>query len=79
MVITPHGLTRSGAVGSMGNDAALRCVQRPLLLFALFKQLFAQVTHPPIDPLRVELVIVVVSFVGPRSLALEDRRRTTLV
>ena len=52
-------------VGSMGNDAALAVLSdRPQLLFAYFKQLFAQVTNPPIDPLREELVMSLMNFVG---------------
>jgi len=45
-------------IGSMGNDAALAVLsERPQLLFNYFKQLFAQVTNPPIDPIREEIVM----------------------
>ncbi len=52
-------------VGSMGNDAALAVLsERPQLLFAYFKQLFAQVTNPPIDPIREELVMSLTTYIG---------------
>jgi hypothetical protein len=53
------------AIGSMGNDAALAVLSnKPQFFFAYFKQLFAQVTNPPIDPLREELVMSLENFVG---------------
>src|SRR6185295_8983979 len=55
------------AIGSMGNDAALPFLSnRPKALYNYFKQLFAQVTNPPIDPIREELVMSLVTFIGPR-------------
>ena len=52
-------------LGSMGNDAALAVLSpRPKLLYGYFKQLFAQVTNPPIDPYREELVMSLMSYVG---------------
>ena len=55
------------AIGSMGNDAALPVLSnRPKVLYNYFKQLFAQVTNPPIDPIREELVMSLVTFIGPR-------------
>jgi glutamate synthase (NADPH/NADH) large chain len=54
-------------VGSMGNDAALAVLsRRNKTLYHYFKQLFAQVTNPAIDPIREELVTSLVSFIGPR-------------
>ena len=53
--------------GSMGNDAALPVLSvKPKLLYNYFKQLFAQVTNPPIDPIREELVMSLVTFIGPK-------------
>ena len=53
--------------GSMGNDAALPILSnRPKLLYNYFKQLFAQVTNPPIDPIREEIVMSLVTFIGPK-------------
>jgi glutamate synthase domain-containing protein 2/glutamate synthase domain-containing protein 1/glutamate synthase domain-containing protein 3 len=55
------------AVGSMGNDAALAVLSnRAKPLYNYFKQLFAQVTNPPIDSIRENMVMSLVSFVGPR-------------
>jgi glutamate synthase (NADPH/NADH) large chain len=53
--------------GSMGNDSALPVLSnRPKAFYNYFKQLFAQVTNPPIDPIREELVTSVISFIGPK-------------
>jgi len=73
MVVSPMASRGQEAVGSMGNDAALAVLsQRPQLLFAYFKQLFAQVTNPPIDPLREELVMSLMSFVGHQRNLLDE-------
>jgi glutamate synthase (NADPH/NADH) large chain len=54
-------------LGSMGIDSPLAVLSnRPRLLFDYFKQSFAQVTNPPIDPIREELVMSLVSLIGPR-------------
>lgn len=53
--------------GSMGNDSALPVLSnRPKLIYNYFKQLFAQVTNPPIDPIREEIVMSLVTFIGPK-------------
>ena len=55
------------AIGSMGNDSPLAVLSdRSKSLYNYFKQLFAQVTNPPIDPIRENLVMSLVSFVGPK-------------
>ncbi len=55
------------AVGSMGTDTPVSALSnKPKLLHTYFKQNFAQVTNPPIDPIREELVMSLVSFIGPR-------------
>lgn len=60
-------------VGSMGNDAPLAVLsERPQLLYAYFKQLFAQVTNPPIDPIREELVMSLMTFMGNASNILKE-------
>jgi len=65
VLIGPMASTGQEPVGSMGDDAALAVLsERPRLLFDYFKQLFAQVTNPPIDPLREELVMSLSAFVG---------------
>src|SRR5690348_10722621 len=54
-------------VGSMGTDTPLAALSnRPKLLYNYFKQNFAQVTNPPIDPIREELVMSLISMIGPR-------------
>ena len=53
--------------GSMGNDSALPILSsKPKVIYNYFKQLFAQVTNPPIDPIREELVMALVTFIGPK-------------
>ena len=55
------------ASGSMGNDAALPVLSnKAKSLYNYFKQLFAQVTNPPIDPIREEIVMSLVTFIGPK-------------
>src|SRR5690242_1462193 len=76
ILLTPMLETGEEALGSMGDDAALPVLSnRPKVFYNYFKQLFAQVTNPPIDPIREELVMSLVSFVGPRPnlLALDPR------
>ena len=67
LLMEPMALTAEEAVGSMGNDAALPVLSdRAKPLYNYFKQLFAQVTNPPIDPIREQLVMSLVSFIGPK-------------
>ena len=67
ILMTPMASTGEEAVGSMGNDTPISALSdRPKLLFTYFKQNFAQVTNPPIDPIREELVMSLVSIIGPR-------------
>src|SRR5712691_4467422 len=67
MLMTPMATTGEEAVGSMGNDTPISALSdRPKPLFTYFKQNFAQVTNPPIDPIREELVMSLVSIIGPR-------------
>ena len=61
-------------IGSMGIDIPLACLsERPQLLFSYFKQLFAQVTNPAIDPIREELVMSTVTYVGPQGNLLDEQ------
>ncbi|HEY3460805.1 MAG TPA: glutamate synthase central domain-containing protein, partial [Casimicrobiaceae bacterium] len=76
IVLAPMAANGEEPVGSMGNDAALPVLSdRPKVFYNYFKQLFAQVTNPPIDPIREELVMSLVSFIGPlpNLLALDPR------
>ena len=64
-VIAPMAADGKEPLSSMGNDEALAILsKRPSLLFDYFKQLFAQVTNPPIDPYRENLVMSLMSFIG---------------
>ena len=66
-VMLPMVQNGEEASGSMGNDAALPVLSiKPKLIYNYFKQLFAQVTNPPIDPIREELVMSLVTFIGPK-------------
>ncbi len=63
----PMAVTGQEAVGSMGTDTPVSPLSdKEKLLYTYFKQNFAQVTNPPIDPIREELVMSLVSFIGPR-------------
>ncbi len=67
LLMQPMAQTGQEAVGSMGTDTPISALSdRPKLLDTYFKQNFAQVTNPPIDPIREELVMSLVSFIGPR-------------
>ena len=66
-LMVPMATTGEEAVGSMGNDTPISALSnKPKSLFTYFKQNFAQVTNPPIDPIREELVMSLVSIIGPR-------------
>ncbi len=66
-LMAPMAQTGQEAVGSMGNDTPISALSsKPKLLHTYFKQNFAQVTNPPIDSIREELVMSLVSFIGPR-------------
>ena len=72
-LLIPMAQTGQEPTGSMGNDSALPVLSdRPILLFNYFKQLFAQVTNPPIDPIREELVMSLFVQIGPMGNLLEE-------
>src|SRR5580700_1067927 len=65
MILEPMAANGEEPVGSMGTDTPLACLSdRPQPLFHYFKQLFAQVTNPAIDPIREELVMSLTSYIG---------------
>ncbi len=73
MLMTPMAVTGEEAVGSMGTDTPLAVLsERPQSLFKYFKQLFAQVTNPPIDPIREQLVMSLVTNIGPKANLLSE-------
>jgi len=66
-IIQPMAKNGEEAIGSMGNDTPLAVLSsRPKSFYNYFRQLFAQVTNPPIDPIREQLVMSLVSFIGPK-------------
>ncbi len=66
-ILSPMGENGEEPTGSMGNDSPLAVLSnKNKTLYHYFKQLFAQVTNPPIDPIREELVTSLVSFIGPK-------------
>jgi glutamate synthase (NADH) large subunit (EC 1.4.1.14) len=72
VVLTPMATRGEEATGAMGNDAPLAVLSnRSKPLYSYFKQLFAQVTNPPIDPIREAMVMSLVSFIGSRPNVLD--------
>jgi glutamate synthase (NADPH/NADH) large chain len=66
-LMAPMAAAGEEAIGSMGNDSPLAVMSnKNKTLYHYFKQLFAQVTNPPIDPIREAMVMSLVSFIGPR-------------
>jgi glutamate synthase domain-containing protein 2/glutamate synthase domain-containing protein 1/glutamate synthase domain-containing protein 3 len=76
IILKQMAVTGSEPTGSMGNDAALAVLsEKPQLLYNYFKQLFAQVTNPPIDPIREKLVMSLMTFIGNQSNVLDESPR----
>jgi glutamate synthase (NADPH/NADH) large chain len=72
VILAPMGKTGAEPIGSMGTDTPIAVLSdRPRLLFDYFQQLFAQVTNPPLDAIREEVVTSVGRTVGPESNLLE--------
>jgi len=73
VLLAPMAATGAEPIGSMGTDVPLACLSdRPQSLFNYFKQLFAQVTNPPIDPIREELVMSLISYIGTERNILDE-------
>src|SRR5688572_17679545 len=73
MIMAPMAATGQEAVGSMGTDTPLACLsERPQLLYSYFKQLFAQVTNPPLDAIREELVTSLYTYLGREGNLLDE-------
>ena len=73
VLMQPMAATGEEAIGSMGTDTPLACLSdKPQPLFHYFKQLFAQVTNPAIDPIREELVMSLTSYIGTERNILEE-------
>src|SRR5262249_42062128 len=74
IVLAPMARSGQEPVGSMGTDTSLAVLsERPRLLYDYFKQLFAQVTNPPLDAIREELVTTMESTIGPEGNPLAAR------
>ena len=74
LLLAPMATNGEEAIGSMGTDTALAVLSdRPRLLYDYFKQVFAQVTNPPLDAIREELVTTMGSTVGPEGNLLDPR------
>ncbi len=73
LVLAPMAINGEEPIGSMGTDTPLAVLSvEPRLLFDYFAQQFAQVTNPPIDPIREQLVMSLGMNIGPRSNPLDD-------
>jgi glutamate synthase (NADPH) large chain len=73
MILGPMASKGEEPVGSMGTDTPLACLSdKPQSLFNYFKQLFAQVTNPPIDPIREEMVMSLISYIGSERNILDE-------
>ncbi len=76
LLMAPMAINGQEAVGSMGTDTPLAVLSdKPQLLFNYFKQLFAQVTNPPIDPIREELVMSLKATLGSEQNLFEETAR----
>lgn len=72
LLLAPMASDEKEALGSMGNDAPLACLAEvPRLPYEYFRELFAQVTNPPIDPIRESIVMSLDCYVGPQGNLLE--------
>src|SRR5206468_7494000 len=73
LLMTPMAVNGAEAIGSMGTDTPLACLSdRPQPLFNYFKQLFAQVTNPPLDANFEELVTSLITYLGREGNLLEE-------
>src|SRR5580700_8820966 len=73
LLLAPMATNGEEPVGSMGTDTPLACLSdKPQTLFHYFKQLFAQVTNPAIDPIREQLVMSLTSYIGTERNILEE-------
>ena len=76
LILAPMAEKGEEPIGSMGGDTPLACLSdRPQPLFHYFKQLFAQVTNPPIDPIREEMVMSLISYIGTERNILDETPR----
>ncbi|MCC6931665.1 MAG: glutamate synthase large subunit [Deltaproteobacteria bacterium] len=75
LILGPMASNAEESVGSMGNDTPLACLSdKPQLIYNYFKQLFAQVTNPPLDAIREELVTSLYTYLGRQGNLLDEKR-----
>ena len=75
-MLMPMVIEARDPLGSMGNDSALACLSdKPRMIYDYFKQLFAQVTNPPIDSIREEVVMSLECFIGPEGNLLDTEEK----
>src|ERR1019366_8999101 len=68
IILSPMARTGAEPIGSMGTDTPIAVLsERPRLLYDYFQQLFAQVTNPPLDAMREELVTSLAATIGPEE------------
>lgn len=68
LILAPMAADAKEALGSMGNDGPLACLAtQPRVIYEYFRELFAQVTNPPIDPIRESVVMSLECYVGPQG------------
>jgi glutamate synthase (ferredoxin) len=80
LLMAPMALEANEALGSMGTDTPLAVLSdKPQLLYNYFKQLFAQVTNPPVDAIREELIMSMDQFIGPEQNLLEPTPQSARV
>ncbi|MFA6379115.1 MAG: glutamate synthase large subunit, partial [Candidatus Omnitrophota bacterium] len=81
IILAPMAVKGEEPIGSMGCDTPLAVLsERPQLLYYYFKQLFAQITNPPIDPIREELVMSLMTFMGtPGNILTESPQNSRLI
>jgi glutamate synthase domain-containing protein 2/glutamate synthase domain-containing protein 3 len=76
MILLPMASNGQEPIGSMGTDTPLACLsEKPQLLYSYFRQLFAQVTNPPLDAIREELVTSLYTYLGREGNLLEETPR----
>ncbi|HUN90345.1 MAG TPA: glutamate synthase large subunit [Terriglobales bacterium] len=74
MILLPMAVDGHEPIGSMGNDTPLACLSdKAQSLFNYFRVLFAQVTNPPIDPIREEMVMSLISYIGQERNILQEK------
>ena len=76
LILSPMANKGSESIGSMGYDSPLAVLSnKPQLLYNYFKQLFAQVTNPPIDPIREKIIMSLMTIIGQKGNLLDNKQK----